>query len=134
MIVIFYYITKCMNNILETVKKIGLFLFGIVLVIWGYAANHATNNKGALSIKGYLMPLMKDIEKQLKQQQDSLARKEKSEAEKLLRKSEVTLPKKDAVVKETNPKKVEDESSSKVSEEPKTVIEPEKAEEASGTE
>ena len=31
----------------ENIKKIGLFLFGIVLVVWGYKANATTNEQAA---------------------------------------------------------------------------------------
>lgn len=34
-----------MKVIVEWIKRIGLFLFGIALVIWGYKANAANNEK-----------------------------------------------------------------------------------------
>lgn len=111
-----------MNNILEAIKKIGLFLFGIVLVIWGYGANSAAAKKEASGLKGTISPLLEKIGNQLKQQQDSLASKEKIEETK----KNVVLHKKEPVVKESKSEKIEAE--------PKTIIEPEKSEESSGTE
>lgn len=34
-----------MNNIIQVLKKIGLFLFGILLIIWGYKVNAANNEE-----------------------------------------------------------------------------------------
>lgn len=119
-----------MNYILDLLKKIGLFLFGVVLVIWGYGANLATAKKEASGAKGSYVPLIKDIEGQLKQQQDSLVNKKDVEK----RAKENVLPKKNLLKKEISSPIIKEEPIAKISEEPKTVIEPEKSEESSGTE
>lgn len=41
-----------MSNSLRYIKKIALFLFGVVLIIWGYKANNTNNEETALNPNG----------------------------------------------------------------------------------
>lgn len=113
-----------MNSVMEAVRKTGLFLFGIVLIVWGYRANAATKNEGAISVKGGVSPVLKALEKDLKQQHEArqAEKVEKAQQEELMKKKKAAL----AVEK----KKAEKEES-KIEEQ--TVIEKETPEESSGT-
>jgi hypothetical protein len=60
-----------MSSVMEVIRKTGLFLFGVVLIVWGYKANAATNNEGAISARGGILPILKNLEENLKQQQEA---------------------------------------------------------------
>lgn len=114
-----------MNSILEVIRKIGLFLFGVVLIVWGYRANAATTREGAVFDKNGVSPILKALEENLKEQQEARQAEKAGKKEESVKDSKVSLPMegKKEDKKERKEKKVESQ----------TVIEKEKPEEASGT-
>ncbi|GAB6009307.1 hypothetical protein [Dysgonomonas reticulitermitis] len=111
-----------MNNVMEVIRKVGLFLFGIVLIVWGYRANAATNNEGAISAKGGISPILKALEKNLKQQQEAGQAENSEKKEELVKTNKVALP---------IEKKKEKDKETKI--EVQTVIEKETPEKSSAT-
>lgn len=110
-----------MNNILDTIKKIALFLFGVILIIWGYKANASNTAKEAKAIepmKDILEPALNAIEEK--------SAKTKAESKPIQDTKKQAVPQ--AVAKE---KKVEEK---KIEEPQQTVIEKATPEESSGTE
>lgn len=112
-----------MSSIMEVIRKVGLFLFGIVLIIWGYRANAATKNEGAISAKGGISPILKALEENLKQQQEARKAEKAQKKEEPVKETKASLP---------IEKKKEEKKETKVEEQ--TVIEKETPEESSGTE
>ncbi len=110
-----------MGRIMESIRKVGLFLFGIVLIVWGYRANAATKNEGVMSAKNGISPILKALEENFKQQQEAKLA-EKAEKEELIKKRKAALL--------VEKKKAEKEEA-KI--EQQTVIEKETPEESSGT-
>lgn len=111
-----------MSNIMEVVRKVGLFLFGIVLIIWGYRANAATKNEGAISAKDEISAILKELGDTLKQHQEAKQAEKVQKKEEPVKESKVSLP---------IEKKKEEKKETKVEEQ--TVIEKETPEESSGT-
>lgn len=111
-----------MSNIMEVIRKIGLFLFGIVLIVWGYRANAATKNEGAISAKDGISPVLKALEDTLKQHQEARQAEKAQKKEEPVKESKASLP---------IEKKKEEKKETKVKEQ--TVVEKETPEESSGT-
>ncbi|GHV40908.1 hypothetical protein FACS1894179_08200 [Bacteroidia bacterium] len=111
-----------MNSVMEVIRKTGLFLFGVVLIVWGYRANAATNNEGPISVKGGISPILKALEKNLKQQQEAGQAEDSGKKEKPVKTNKVSLP---------IEKKKEEDKETKI--EARTVIEKETPEKSSGT-
>lgn len=105
-----------MNNIWEIIKKAGLFLFGVVLIIWGYRANASTGKVGALPAKSGFGELLNSYEEELNAKAEEL----KPE------------PKKVEPVKVVKTQ-VAPEKKPEIATEPQTVVEKETPEESSAT-
>lgn len=106
-----------MNGIV--VRKVGLFLFGIVLIVWGYRANAATKNEGAISARDGISPVLKALEDTLKQHQEARQAEKAQKKEEPVKESKTSLP----IEKKKEETKVKEQ----------TVIEKETPEESSGT-
>lgn len=124
-----------MGNIVQLLKKIGLFLFGVALIIWGYKAN-ATNKTESAKVDE--TPKKEaDIAESITQKEQEQEKEE--EAEKPKPKVKVLS---NTDVKKTETKKAEVKSEEKkkpketpeVSEPTKPVVEKATPEESSGTE
>lgn len=110
-----------MNNILNIIKKIALFLFGVILIIWGYKANAANTEKEGKAIepmKDILEPVLNAIEEKNVKPEDEP--------------KPVQEPKKQVTPQPTAKEKKVDEK--KIEEPQQTVIEKATPEESSGTE
>lgn len=111
-----------MNSVMEVIRKTGLFLFGVILIIWGYRANAATNNEGAISAKGGISPILKALEENLKQQQEARQAENSGKKEKPVKTNKVSMP---------IEKKKEKDKETKIG--AQTVIEKETPEKSSAT-
>ena len=112
-----------MSSVIEVIKKIVLFLFGIVLIIWGYRANAATNKEGAMLVKDGISSKLKELEESLRKEletRQTAPKTQKKEEPIKKEKAKISL----STVKKKEEKKVEVQ----------TVIEKETPEESSGTE
>lgn len=138
-----------MKTAVQLLKKTGLFLFGIVLIVWGYKAN-ATNAKAETKQpeKPKAEPEIgskAEVDEQGDNETEQLEEKpgviiyQSSTAKKDSVKSNATKEEKKETKKEEVKKDVPKAPKEKEKEEvkkeaPKTVIEKESSEEASGTE
>jgi len=133
-----------MNNIIQTIKKTVLFLFGVLLIIWGYKVN-ATNNdakaqdeKDKTAQESEKQPDITLAEDTIKQPKTSKTDTEPATQDTGKKKQPVApaKSKNDSVptVKKQPVKKDKEEPVKKVEETKETVIETATPEEASGTE
>ncbi|MBF0648475.1 hypothetical protein IR083_06570 [Dysgonomonas sp. GY75] len=131
-----------MRNIIQNIKKITLFLFGVILIIWGYKVNAANNTAKAEEEKDKatkeveVLPVATTEKEEDKPQTEQPAEPQAKEVKKetpvntpAKPKAASTVP---AVKKEVE-KKIEEEPK-KVEEPKQTIIEKATPEEASGTE
>ncbi|EGK02834.1 hypothetical protein [Dysgonomonas gadei] len=127
-----------MRNIIQNIKKITLFLFGVILIIWGYKVNAANNTAKAEEEKDKatkeveILPVAATEKEEDKPQTEQPAEPQAKEVKKetpVKPKAVSTVP---AVKKEVE-KKIEEEPK-KVEEPKQTIIEKATPEEASGTE
>lgn len=141
-----------MNNIIQILKRIGLFLFGVLLVIWGYKVNAANTEEKAKdekekNTKEVEQPIVlppadepKAEELPVKEEVKSLTAPAKVSPEK--KKTEDVKPKasatpqtkKSATAVESKKEKENQTEEKKVEEVKQTVIEKATPEESSGTE
>ncbi|MFQ9315494.1 hypothetical protein [uncultured Dysgonomonas sp.] len=139
-----------MNNIVQILKKTGLFLFGVLLVIWGYKVNAANTEEKAKeekekNTKEVEQPIVlppadepKTEEQPVKEEVKSLTAPakvstEKKKAEDVKPKASTTPQTKKASTAVENKKENQTEEK-KVEEVKQTVIEKATPEESSGTE
>ncbi|GAB6120794.1 hypothetical protein [Dysgonomonas termitidis] len=131
-----------MRNIIQNIKKITLFLFGVILIIWGYKVNAANNtakaeeenDKAAKEVE--VLPVTATEKEDEKPQTEQPAEAQPKEVKKETPVNTPAKPKAVSTVpavKKEAEKKVEVEPK-KVEEPKQTVIEKATPEEASGTE
>lgn len=126
-----------MNKIVQNIKKVGLFLFGVILIIWGYKVN-ATNNEN----KAKEEKAEKEVEESKSEIDKEEIKPDTIETEKTLpisttpsvhEKKQPIAPKPIQKVETKIPEQKKTETP-KVEEKKETVIETATPEESSGTE